>query len=84
MDRWSYCFFDTSQLPKENKFEFWDKVRYHYEWSNYDSCEWVVIEQSYHRCMNDYETKVNIKLQQWWYTDVWMWWSRLEKLQGWE
>lgn len=84
MDRWSYCFFDTGQLPKENKFEFWDKVRYHYEWSNYDGCEWVVIEQSYHRCMNDYETKVNIKLQQWWYTDVWMWWSRLEKLQGWE
>lgn len=83
MDYWTnYWTFDESNLPKENKFEFGDRVKYHNEWSNYDNCEWVVLEQHYHRCYRDYETKVNIKLQQWWYTDVRMWWSNLKKLQG--
>ena len=72
-----YCYFDTSNLPEEWKLNFWDKVVYHYKWSNYDGCEWVVLEQKYHYCLHDYETKVNIKLQQWWYTDVRMWSSNL-------
>ena len=61
--RMNYSIIDDSDLPKENKFEFGDRVKYHYEWSNYDNCEWTVLEQHYHRCYHDYETKVNIKLQ---------------------
>lgn len=77
-----YCY-SSEKLPEEWKLNFWDRVRYHHEWSNYDGCEWVVLEQQYHHCLYDYETKVNVKLQQWWYTDVWMWSSNLEKLQRW-
>lgn len=76
-----YCYSDTSDRPEEWKLKFGEKVRYKNEGSNYDGCEWVVLEQHYHYCYRDYETKVNVKLQQWWYTDVWMWGSCLEKLQ---
>lgn len=78
-----YWYFDTSDRPEEGRLNFGDKVVYHNKESDYDGCEWVVLKQSYHRCYRDYETKVNIKLQQWGYTDVWMWSSNLEKLQGW-
>ena len=77
-----YCTVKESDLPKENRFEFWDKVKYHSEGSKYDGCEWTVIDQQYHYCYGDYETKVNVKLQQWGYTDVWMWGKNLTKLQG--
>lgn len=76
-----YCIIDTSKLPKENKFGFWDRVRYEYDGSNYNWCEWVVLEQRYHYCYGDYETKVNIKLQQWGYTDVWLWGNNLKKIE---
>lgn len=76
-----YSNVDASQLPKENKFEFGDRVRYSSEGSNYDGCEWVVLEQQFHYCYYDYETKVNVKLQQWGYTDVWMWGRNLTKLE---
>ena len=67
--------------PPKSKLKFWDKVRYHYKGSNWDWCTWVVIDQKYHRCYQDYETKVNVKLKQWWYTDVWMWENNLKKIR---
>lgn len=73
-----YCY---SPSQKDSPLKFWDKVKYKYRWSVYDWCTGVVLEQNYHRCYRDYETKVNIKLQQWWYTDVWMWNSNLIKLE---
>ena len=79
-----YISIEDYAWPEEWKFKFGDCVKYHNEWSNYDNCEWVVLEQRFHRCYQDYETKVNIKLQNWWYTDVRMRWSNLEKLQGWD
>ena len=75
----SYCT-SNENLPKENKFEFQDIVRYKWECQKYYWCEWMVVDQSYHRCYRDYETKVIMKLQWWYQQEVWMWWSSLEKV----
>lgn len=75
---------EAMEREDERRFKFWDCVKYHKEWSQYDWIEWVVVSQHYHTCYQDYETKVNVKLQNWWQTEVRLWWSDLEKLQGWE
>jgi len=77
---WMYCIGNEGNLPKENKFEFQDIVRYKWENQKYYWCEWMVVDQSYHRCYRDYETKVIMKLQWWFQQEVWVWWSSLEKV----
>lgn len=71
MDKW-----------EKGKFKFGDCVRFCKKDSEYYWVEWVVIGQQYHHCYYDYETRVNVKLQNWWNTELWFWWSNLEKLQG--
>ena len=77
---WKYCIGYEDNLPKENKFEFQDIVRYKWLNQKYQWCEWMVVDQFYNRCFRDYETKVIIKLQWWYQQEIFAWWGSLEKV----
>ena len=77
---WMYCIGSEWNLPKENKFEFQDIVRYKWENKQYYWCEWMVVKQHYHKCYRDYETEVIIKLQWWYQQEIFVWWSSLEEV----